>query len=549
MWFFIDRRQENVDIIIEKEAKEIIDKNISDFIESIKYIVNNNHYNKDYFSVLYSDSKYYDYVNLHEMLKTRIIDFLIFGVIDDFLTYKEVRHEYASSNVPGRLIIIYEESLKKGYTLAQFNHYKEYINKAKELNLKRIATIVLDKNNKHPWDKILKNHLISLDEFMGKYFNDNELKYYKQRVKKAIDDAHTIIGYKVIDINQSKKATKFRMQLQDDLKEKASEFSTWEYKKLSEGVKIDNKKNIVFSQEVLEMINKYFYEKGLYKALSGYSHFANSFVTAEFLFEEIKGDYQFDYTSVISGYFKSIELLLRTIILDIYCKDDFYISGLRISKKKEKYSRVELAEKNINKMKTDLGSYCYFIKENGDKILRVPGISNEVFKMLTQYSDECRNKITHERNIYDVEEVLIVRNNTYYIMAILLGLCKLSECFEKNYEILGITDYEFDKFVNAIFDLPPKSSVLLEYDHENIMVVRPYKQRFPEVDEPERKLKFIRFDSEIDETMYKIIINNPFDKREVPKGKEFIVDESNIPNTVKFGSIIIFVGKRKRLRS
>ena len=101
-----------MDIIIEKESKEIIDKHISDFMESVKYVVNNNHYNKDYFSVLYRDRRYYDYVNLHKKLETKIIDILIFGVIDAYLTYKAVEHEYASSNVSGRLIIIYDGGLK-----------------------------------------------------------------------------------------------------------------------------------------------------------------------------------------------------------------------------------------------------------------------------------------------------------------------------------------------------------------------------------------------------------------------------------------------------
>ena len=61
----------------------------------------------------------------------------------------------------------------------------------------------------------------------------------------------------------------------------------------------------------------------LYKTMIGQNEYAESFITSEWLYHSLKGTENYDLTAIISGYLKSIEQLLYTVVMmniDNKCK-------------------------------------------------------------------------------------------------------------------------------------------------------------------------------------------------------------------------------------
>ena len=56
-----------------------------------------------------------------------------------------------------------------------------------------------------------------------------------------------------------------------------------------------------------------FYKEKRYLALCGKEDFAHSFITSEYLYQTLRGNNEFDYTAIVSGYLKSVEQLLFRI--------------------------------------------------------------------------------------------------------------------------------------------------------------------------------------------------------------------------------------------
>lgn len=200
----------------------------------------------------------------------------------------------------------------------------------------------------------------------------------------------------------------------------------------------------VLSKECLEnsdVINEFYSEK-LYKVLTGKNDIAKSFLTSEYLYEQYDETDCFDYTSITSGYLKSVEQLLYNLAFMHLGEEDFKIktkSGCKIPKskrsdlewignEKKKVQYIKFSKENIDYFDTTLGSLIFFIEYNKNKIFRIDDqYCDTILKCLRCFKNECRNDSFHLHNVYDWERVSKIQHNVFIIYVMLLGGCKISK--------------------------------------------------------------------------------------------------------------------------
>ena len=218
----------------------------------------------------------------------------------------------------------------------------------------------------------------------------------------------THYGYKIIDINNYRDRRDIRR---------------------SQTIEEDSKK-LLIDAGVLQT----FSDRKLYKVLVGKSDCAKSFLTSEYLYSQYNESDLFDYTAIVSGYLKSIEQLLSTVVYN-YADLGYRIKSNNrtdsngrhpaSSRPEGRIYKIDLTTQEFEYADTTIGSLIHFVEDYQDQILRV----NDPFKQtvidcLECYRIECRNDSFHIHNNYDWERVEKIRHNTIVLYAILLGAFK-----------------------------------------------------------------------------------------------------------------------------
>lgn len=237
-------------------------------------------------------------------------------------------------------------------------------------------------------ERVLKNSIKNIHTFAAIEKKDAALPEDQRR------DTH--YGYRIIDFDNFK--TDFEKGFSQDIERRSKEL-------LSES-----------------SITEVYSDEKLYKALIGRNDFAKSFLTSEYLYSQYNENDLFDYTAVVSGYLKSIEQLLATIVTGEVNK------GYKIKnrgKKREDGSKpklIDLTTDNLKYADTTIGSLIKFIDINNRTILTTDELYNKtIIDCLNCYRIECRNDSFHLHNNYDWDRVKVIRHNTILLYMMLLG--------------------------------------------------------------------------------------------------------------------------------
>ena len=202
-------------------------------------------------------------------------------------------------------------------------------------------------------------------------------------------------------------------------------------------------KNYTLEQEELNKIKKQFFDDKAYQGLLGSRDFAESLVTAEWLFDSMKRAQAIDLTIIGMGYFKAIEQLLFELIC--LHKNE----GRQIKKdysRRDLSSTVELNDVNIDDeaIDTTIGSMTVFYRDNLD-MLRSDltwRTRKYILETIFEFKD-LRNGYFHKDNIHDWVKIEAIRNSTFKLLFLLMGATALTE---DNKDTLGfqrviVSDY------------------------------------------------------------------------------------------------------------
>ena len=226
-----------------------------------------------------------------------------------------------------------------------------------------------------------------------------------------------------------------------------------------------------FSDSTLEDMQKQYVLKGFFNSILGNNEYSQSFITSEWLFHSLDGKRNFDYTSVISGYLKSIEqLLFKIVMLNIennckismskatdvvrkvknsnirtYKRDGSYWKEIGLSD--HNYIYIDLTQEQKQYMDSSIGAFEYFLRFN-QHIFIDPSTSETIADMVSCFRAECRNGYFHTHNLNDWTVVKKIRDNAIYLYFVLLGGIRVP--LEKQNELGIMSNDRFDELCKRI---------------------------------------------------------------------------------------------------
>ena len=355
----------------------------------------------------------------------------------------------------------------------------------------------------------LKLRAVIIEDFFNEYFGKKEFACFQESVTKYIKEAKEITGYKSIRFLSS-----MNLASQKAFEEKF--LAEWQYKDYKYQIIDRNNKKVqkylyldgggISDADLSKMMDKYV-EEARYKSVIGGNEYAESFITSEWLYHSLEGKKNFDYTSVISGYLKSIEQLLYTIVMlnvDNGCR--ISMSGdsevrksakknniaLYVSRNKDwikeedwikedvknfekKYKYIDFTNEQKEYMDSSIGTFEFFLRKN-PHIFMNSSLANKIADMVSCFRIECRNGYFHTHNLKDWDIVEKTRDNAIYLYFVLLGACLIPENKISNLKFLSSDRFdelckkirEFRHFnPEFIFEYEDGGSQKLIYDSIN----------------------------------------------------------------------------------
>lgn len=300
---------------------------------------------------------------------------------------------------------------------------------------------------------------IGISDFFNSLFGKEEYHRFEAHLSAFLNEIYDLVGYRSIKFLSSMNLAVQKLVLEKKLLEYASERMCYT---IVDRTKPEVQKYLYvdgysFPMNVENAMQSNFAKTGLFRVLLGSAEFAESFVTSEWLFHSLEGTEHYDYTSIISGYLKSVEQLLLQIVkanvgnkckitLKSNKKDDAIQAGVprytfdkgrfRLISDSKQFPReyIDLETTQMEYMDSDLGTFEYFLRNNPhiffSQLQQASTIHRKTYcaiiaDMVSCFRAECRNGYFHTHNLKNWDTVVKIRENALMIYTLLLGGCNL----------------------------------------------------------------------------------------------------------------------------
>ncbi len=342
----------------------------------------------------------------------------------------------------------------------------------------------LERFHKHGGEYFEKHPEISLREFFTEYLDIQEYDLFIEKTRTAINTHIQFLSLQAIP--QLKKNYLFSLKEQI-----LAEFSKKQMQKRYYCFKETCKENRNLSPDDTAIIEAQLYDCGYINAVVGEEDFAKCFLTSEYLYRIMDSELSIDYTAIIVGYLKSVELLLNKIFINSQGGNELQLKWGPIQGKKTKKLYASLNtfvnENGIEdnqefvwnkrtfrgRLNKNTGLLVYQekclrnIKSGSDSLMigdliteinknkEIWMISNEGRNLISSYLEDyrksCRNELLHKECLlsYDYTSVERIRNNTLLCLCYLLGAIHYNENGKSIQNELGIIDYSLEKLFKS----------------------------------------------------------------------------------------------------
>ena len=480
--------------------KEEIDKNINmlkRFIES--WVKFHSIRNEELFQFADDDFYFYRFaVERQEKAGKILLTNILRRVLKEYNKPVEYSHDAPF------IFIIKENHERIGYRLADFlededinsilksNHVDKAIilrtSKGKQTNK------LIELENQQYKDTNVNIRALSIHEFYLKQFGEEEYKAFIDSIDNYLNVTKEITGYKSVKFLSNMNLASIKIFEQKKLKD--WDYLNYRYQIINASdKKVQNylyltQKDIIF-ENLDDMHKSYIFDK-LYETMVSSNEYATSFITSEWLYDSFKGKKNFDYTSVVSGYLKSIEQLLYKIVMlnidndcKIAMKRDMLKKAFRqnipvfklidnkfnkVSGNKQgnnyrstNYPYIEFTEHQKEFMDSSIGTFEYFLRCN-KHIFSNPDNAKTVTDMISCFRIECRNGFFHTHNLNDWDLVEKIHSNAIYLYFVLLGSCIIPE--ERKHELNLIHRDQFDELCKKIREFK-KYNIYFEFEYDD----------------------------------------------------------------------------------
>ena len=168
----------------------------------------------------------------------------------------------------------------------------------------------------------------------------------------------------------------------------------------------------------LEVLQQAFVTHKGYKLLLGERDFCSSFITSEWLFDNLNIGSKLEKTYVVAGYIKSIEQLMAFLIRE--SSDAHSIIGVQGS---GGIRNVDVQSDEF--FSATLGNMMYYLSSYSNRKIYVHGISNVAIRksidIVREWIKVERNGYFHKHNIQSTAKVDEIRIKTYLLYFLLIG--------------------------------------------------------------------------------------------------------------------------------
>ena len=550
-------------MILDKH-KAIINKHTNDFKElfkrkvfegNFKRFVNNRPGLRSDFPILnIASDNFYIYQKYEKTLQSDIRNYLINPILEELLNERGyeikswledmrncvdfINSDIEEYNLCPFQFIIEKENSRVGVRYTELYDYDDVVRELiKKYQIDKVVILHFSKDMNivsNSYSKIIDISHYSIKNFLDEFINENIYQYFLTTLTKAIDDMQELIGFDVIPRLSMSNLAKVRLDLRENLQNvnlKALSYNS--QKKFNNLEECD-----------LDIINSNL-EKGKAEVLLGKSDFAKSYLTSEYLYKVLVDNSNFDYTSVVAGYLKTIEQFLYWLLeyqMDIDGSEKWinrgkkfvYKNKNKISPKEEEvrenpknkgHYQVLVTRENLKFMDVSLGSLIWYIYDNKD-CWKISSHGQDLLKeLLDDYKNSVRNGYFHKHNLEDIEEVKRIRNNTIYLLCFLIGSLKDFDITKFDF-----LDFSFNDFYHKI----PKRSIKIPFYIQETKKSQPKLMKFVY----EQEAESYNVDGLLENNLYFAEVDDP--KKEykyvdqVPKDDLVIFNTNNVPYRAEY---------------
>ncbi len=244
----------------------------------------------------------------------------------------------------------------------------------------------------------------TFEEFINTIFGEKAWRLIDSSLQNIQKDAEDLQWFELARTTNSKNIKVFNESLKDEI------LNFDYYTELSHT-------SIIMDDDSFALIGNRFFKENLYQMLFDYSDFSKSFLTSEWLYKNHMRNDLLDKTYVITGYLKSIEQLLYSII---HKMDSAHTIGISAP---EGMKNISVDSPDF--YKATLGNMVYFLRNINNRDVYFQGISkmsiSGITLIINKWVQSERNGYFHKHNMSSLEKVTEIRNSTFLLYYLILG--------------------------------------------------------------------------------------------------------------------------------
>ena len=334
----------------------------------------------------------------------------------------------------------------------------------------------------------------TLHKFFLDYFSEDVFRTYINVTRKAVQEAKELIGYQTIPRMSLKNLFLFKKEIEKQLSHLSIESFQYRDFNTKSGELTNQVRKPLSNEEDINIINKRVFSDGLYRALIGKNKHAVCFMTAEYQYHIFREgtNHSFDYSAVVVGYYKAVELLLEVMMEQTLHQPES--NDLQILSK-YKRKKIPFTKENKKEFSIVMDSLIKFIDSNGEGWYVSKEGKTEIINQLLNYKQGCRNEHLHKDTIEDIETVEVIRTNSLLCLFYLLGAYRYTDDIFDDELTLGAERTEYNRLYEALLQMPSSiSDFYIQFDDsEEIKAIRLRDQEEIRYDERGNILSTVQF--------------------------------------------------------
>lgn len=252
---------------------------------------------------------------------------------------------------------------------------------------------------------------VTIREFWVQYFGQTEFELLIEFLNAFNEKAKEIIGFSTVVTPTDAALQKFRIKTGEMLR-------TIPY--------ADAIPDSVYQPQIDIMTWNYI-DRGLWRAMVGTADFAISFISSEWNYQMYELTENLDLTSIVSGYLKSVEQLLWTIIK--------FQTGKIFQIKMKNGGLIEYTANNEDVVDNTLGALEEVLIHNSWMFDVNYHAKSHITAAIKEWRKKHRNGYFHKDNLQTIDKVKEIREQTLQLYFLILGGCTIGDA---DFDKLGI---------------------------------------------------------------------------------------------------------------